>query len=100
MVDLRSNHRSILAPGRAPRVIEVGGPGGYRKLRGELLVELDAQARLLIREHVAVFDLRAPGEDLSSLRREVSSFVDAEVVARKFQGQLRRVRQGGSVAGS
>ena len=62
------------------------GVSGNGILRGELLVDVDAQAGSLVGIHVAVLGLRAAGEDRTRLGREDVAFVDAEVVA----GQLER----------
>src|SRR5213080_4025954 len=99
LTTLRSYHRPIASSCRSPRVIEIGRRVDDREFRGDLFVHLDAEARLLPREHVAVLHLRASHEDVLRLRRKAAALVDAEVVARELQRQLRGVRDRRCVTG-
>src|SRR5437899_1021559 len=49
---LRPDHCAILSPRRPPRIVEVRRTVGDRESRRELLVDLDTQARLFLRQHV------------------------------------------------
>src|SRR5258705_10091991 len=95
---LWSDDRAIEAPRRAPRVIEVRRTGGEGELRRGLLVDVDAEARRLPREHVTVLDLGTADEHLLRLRGESTTFVDAEVVVGQLERQLRSVGQRRCVA--
>src|SRR2546429_5334142 len=50
---LGPDDRAIPSPRRAPGIIEIRRTSGDREFRRELLVNLDAQTRLLLRQHVA-----------------------------------------------
>src|SRR5947209_1224516 len=100
LAPLRPDDGAIAPPRRPPRIVEVRRTRRIREFRGELLVDLDPQPWLLSREHVAVFHLGAPNEDVPRLQREAAALVDAEVVTRQLQGQLRGVRDRRRVARS
>src|SRR6266566_6250906 len=59
-VALGPDDRAIPSPRRAPGIIEIRRTSGDREFRRELLVNLDAQTRLLLRQHVAVLDSGQP----------------------------------------
>src|SRR6266576_1578723 len=80
-VALGPDDRAIPSPRRAPGIIEIRRTSGDREFRRELLVNLDAQTRLLLRQHVAVLDFGAAHKYLLRLLREAAAFMDAEVVA-------------------
>src|ERR1041385_9257557 len=98
---MRENGGAASTRGSGNEAASAGAPIPLRtsrrngELRGQLLVEVDAEARLLRREHVAVLDLRAAREHLGRLFREAAPFVDAEVVRGQLQGELGGVGQGG-----
>src|SRR5260221_8721209 len=62
-----SDHRTVLSSRRAPRIVEVRRSGRDGELRRQLLVEIDAQPRLFVGEHVAVLDLGAAHEHVLRL---------------------------------
>src|SRR5436190_17558936 len=80
-VTSRPDDRAVAPPRRPPRVVEVWRTRRVREFRGELFVHFDAEAWPLLREHVAVPDLRTADEDFPGLWREAAAFVHAEVVA-------------------
>src|SRR6266568_2444626 len=55
---------AVAPPGAAPVVVEVGRTRGAGMAGGQRLVHVDPEARSLAREHIALLDLRAAGEDL------------------------------------
>src|SRR5262249_56391616 len=89
---------AVSPSGRSPTVIEVGWPFGERKFRRQLLVNLHAESRFFLRQHITVLDFGAALEDFLRVLRETGAFVNAEVIAGEFERQLRRVRHGRSVA--
>src|SRR4029450_5594418 len=95
---LRSDNRPITPSGRPPRGVEVRRTWRERELRGQLLVDFPPEARLFLREHVTVPHLGTADEHVLRLLREAPPFVDAEVVARQLEGELRGVGDGGRVA--
>src|SRR6266571_7532730 len=91
---------AVAPPGTTPVVVEVGRTRGEGMAGGQRLVHVDPEARSLAREHIAIPDLRAPGEDLPRPLGEKRPFVDAEVVARQLEGELGRVAHRRGVAGA
>src|SRR5439155_1397608 len=65
-----------------PGIIEIGRAGGDREFRREFFVNLDAQAGLLLRQHIAVLDFGTAHKYFLRLLREAAALVDTEVVAR------------------
>src|SRR5262249_57267062 len=97
---LRPDHSAVSPSGRSPTVIKVGWPFRQREFRRQLLVNLHAESRFFLRQHITVLDFGAALEDLLCVLREPGAFVNAEVVAGEFERQLRRVRHWRSVAGA
>src|SRR5256885_8980117 len=90
---LGPDDRAIPSPRRPPGIIEIRRTSGDREFRRELLVNLDAQTRLFLRQHVAVLDFGAAHKYLLRLFWETAAFMDAEVVTHQLERQLRGVRQ-------
>src|SRR5947209_3337971 len=95
---LRPDDGAVSPARGSPRVVEVRRAGGERESGRGFLVDLDAQTRLLARQHVAVLDFGAPHEYRLRVGREAAALMDAEVVVRQLQGQLRGVRERRRVA--
>src|SRR5688572_22138448 len=95
---LRTNHRAVAAARRAPRVVEVRRPRRERELRGEFLVDVDTMAGRFVRDHVAVLLFRRAPEHFARFWREGAAFMDAEVVGRELQRELRGVRDRRGIA--
>src|SRR5881394_4196379 len=92
-VALGPDDRAIPSPRRPPGIIEIRRTSGDREFRRNLLVNLDAQTRLLPGQHVAVLDFRAAHKYVLRLFGETAAFMDAEVVTHQLERQLRGVRQ-------
>src|SRR5262245_56259254 len=97
-ITLRPDHSAVFPSGRSPTVIEIRRPLREREFRREFLVHLHAESRFFLRQHVTVLDFGTAPENLLRVLRETGAFVNAEVVAGEFEGQLRRVRHGRGVA--
>src|SRR5262249_6915704 len=86
----RLGERAILAAGGAPAVVE-RRVVGHRELRGQLLVQVDAQTGLVARPVIAVLQLRAPREYVLLRLREQSRLLNPEVRHRQVEMHVRRV---------
>src|SRR5262249_34612655 len=75
---LRFDDAAVAAAEVAPVHVE-GRVVGDGELRGQLLVQVDAQAGLVVGPVVAVLQGRAAGEDLLLRRGELARLLDAEV---------------------
>ena len=96
-------HGRITVPSRrrvVPQRWSKVGVSGNGVLRGQLLVDVDSQARGLVGVHEAVLRLGAAGEDRARLGRKDAPFVDAEVVAGQLERQPGGVPDRRAVAGS
>src|SRR5690349_1519766 len=66
----------------------------------QLLVQVDAEARTVIRPQRSVADLRTAGEHFARSLAELVLLLDAEVVAGQIQLQVHRVADRRDVAGT
>src|SRR6516164_3093556 len=97
---LRPDDRAVPPPRGPPGIIKIWRTGWEGKFRREFFVNLDAQARLLLRQHVAVLHLRAAHKYFLRLLGEAAAFVDTEVVTRQLKCELRGVRHRRRIARS
>src|SRR4051794_27218481 len=84
-----------IAPGIIERRIVLD-----RKLGGELLVEIDAQAWLVIDPVIAVLQCRAAGENVLLGLREFAGLLNAEVGHSQVEMHVGRMADGRNVAGT
>src|SRR5207248_11466250 len=80
---LRADDRSVQPAHRWPGTVE--RMLGERVTRGQVLVEVDAQARLVVRPQHAVVNFGAARENLARALAEHVLVLDAEVVASQIQ---------------
>src|SRR4051794_36095133 len=95
----RPDHRAVAAAGGAPAAVE-GGCGGEWELGGQVLIDVDAEARGFFGVHRTILDLRAAGEDVAGGLREPVPFVDAKVVVGQLEGKAGRMADRRAVAGA
>ena len=74
------NDGAIPSPCCLPGIFEIWRTGGDREFRREILVNLDAQAGPLLRQHVTDLDFGTARKYFLRLLQEAAAFVDAEVV--------------------
>src|SRR2546430_9205162 len=86
---LGPDDRAIPSPRRPPGIIEIRRTSGDREFRRELLVNLDAQTRLLLGQHVAVLDFGAAHKYLLRLFWETAAFMDPELETHQPERQRR-----------
>jgi len=86
-VALGPDDRAIPSPCCPPGVIEIWRTNGDREFRRELFVNLDAQAGLLLRQHVAVLGFGTARKYFLRLLREITAFTR----------DLKTVKQGNSI---
>src|SRR5205807_8498745 len=97
---LRPDDRAVPPPRGPPGIIEIWRTGREGEFRREFFLNLDAEARLLLRQHVAVLHFRAAHKYLLRLLGEAAAFVHTEVVTRQLKCELRGVRHRRRIARS